>query len=177
MMWRRADLAAAGGLAALGEDAAEDAAATKLVRASGFNVHLVDAPFAQPLGRRAFREVWQRQSRWARLRRACFPHFFLPEFVSGALFPLLALAVVAQALDWPVAPSLVAFASLWYGGEMLLAGFAGWPVTARYPLQGMLRDLMLPLLWIDGWLGSDFVWRGNAMSVAAEGQVEDGKAG
>jgi ceramide glucosyltransferase len=27
----------------------------------------------------------------------------------------------------------------------------------------MLRDLLLPLLWIRGWLGKDFVWRGNQM--------------
>jgi hypothetical protein len=27
---------------------------------------------------------------------------------------------------------------------------------------------MLPGLWIDGWIGTDFVWRGNAMSVAAD---------
>ena len=27
----------------------------------------------------------------------------------------------------------------------------------------MTRDLMLPALWISGWLGSEFVWRGNPM--------------
>lgn len=177
MLWRRADLTAAGGIRMLGEDAAEDAAATKVVRASGFNVHLVDAPFAQPLGRRTLAEVWRRQSRWARLRRACFPQFFVPELISGALLPMLALAVVADAAEWPVALSLAALAALWYGAEILLARAAGWPVSARYPLQAALRDLMLPLLWIDGWLGSNFVWRGNAMSVAAERTVEDGKAG
>ena len=32
---------------------------------SASTVHLVDAPFAQPLGRRGFREVWRRQTRWS----------------------------------------------------------------------------------------------------------------
>jgi ceramide glucosyltransferase len=29
----------------------------------------------------------------------------------------------------------------------------------------MLRDLLFPIVWIDGWLGDDFVWLGNSMSV------------
>jgi hypothetical protein len=32
----------------------------------------------------------------------------------------------------------------------------------------MLRDAMLPLLWVAAWTGNDFEWRGNAMSVAAD---------
>jgi hypothetical protein len=27
----------------------------------------------------------------------------------------------------------------------------------------MLRDVLLPLLWIGGWVGRGFVWRGNEM--------------
>jgi ceramide glucosyltransferase len=64
---------------------AEDAAATKLVRRLGLHVHLVGMPFAQPLGRRSLHEVAARQLRWARLRRATFPLFFLPEIVAGPL--------------------------------------------------------------------------------------------
>jgi ceramide glucosyltransferase len=36
MLWRRADLEAAGGIGALGAELAEDAASTKIVRAAGF---------------------------------------------------------------------------------------------------------------------------------------------
>ncbi len=31
----------------------------------------------------AFREVWRRQLRWARLRRATFPHYYTPEIVTS----------------------------------------------------------------------------------------------
>jgi hypothetical protein len=34
----------------------------------------------------------------------------------------------------------------------------------------------LPGLWIDGWIGTDFVWRGNAMSVAHDSVADDGVA-
>jgi ceramide glucosyltransferase len=35
-----------------------------------------------------------------------------------------------------------------------------------------MRDLLLPALWIDAWIGTDFVWRGNAMSVADDSPVD-----
>jgi ceramide glucosyltransferase len=170
MLWRRADLATAGGIRALGAELAEDAAATKLVRARGCDVHLVDAPFAQPLGRRGWREVWRRQTRWARLRRASFFHLFLPEGLAGALMPSAALAFVASSAGWPVWESLGAFAALWYGAEMALAQAAGWHLSALSPLIAVLRDLLLPWLWLDGLLGTDFVWRGNAMSIAEDAE-------
>jgi ceramide glucosyltransferase len=176
MLWRRADLEAAGGIRALGAEVAEDAAATKLVRTLGLDVRLVDAPFAQPLGHRRFVEVWRRQTRWARLRHACFPRLFLPEVLSGALLPLLAMAVVASTLGWPLAPSLGALAALWYGAEMALARAAGWDCPALYPLHAALRDLLLPCIWLDGLIGTEFVWRGNAMSsVQDEPVLSDGR--
>ena len=62
--------------------------------------------------------------------------------------------------DFPLLSALLLVAAAWYGSEMLLARAAGWPLTFAYPLYAAMRDLMLPLLWINGWLGSDFVWRG-----------------
>jgi ceramide glucosyltransferase len=100
---------------------------------------------------------------------------FLPEILSGALFPAVAAAILADALDAPVAISVVALLTLWYGAEMALARAARWPVDRFYPLYGILRDLALPLLWIDGWLGSEFEWRGTAMRV--ERAAEDARAG
>jgi ceramide glucosyltransferase len=73
MLFRRDIVERAGGIRALAAETAEDAATTKLVRAAGLRVHLVDAPFEQPLGRRRAGEVWARQLRWARLRRVSFP--------------------------------------------------------------------------------------------------------
>ena len=130
MLWRRADLERAGGIAALAKEVAEDAAATKIVRGAGLKVRLVDRPFAQPLGRRIADEVWNRQLRWARLRRASFLAYFLPEILSGGVLPMIAVAIIAA--DALGLPPLLSAATLcgafWYGGEMLLAAAAGWPV-------------------------------------------------
>jgi ceramide glucosyltransferase len=165
MLWRRADLERAGGIEALGNEVAEDAAATKIVRGAGLKVRLVDRPLAQPLGRRSAAEVWNRQVRWARLRRASFLLHFLPEILSGGVLPMIAMAIVAHAAG--LSPVLCAgsLGAIWYGGEMLLSATAGWHVPALYPLYGLARDCLLPVLFVNALGGSDFVWRGNEMQV------------
>jgi ceramide glucosyltransferase len=164
---RRAVIENGGGMRALGTQAAEDAAATKLVRAQGLRVRLADASFGQPLGCRSAREVWNRQVRWAQLRRASFVAYFLPELISGGAFPLAAGVAAAAAAGVPPLLAFVLLAALWYGAEILLVYYAGWQLSWRTPLAAALRDLMLPALWLNGWRMDGFVWRGNAMDAAA----------
>src|SRR5271170_1810131 len=109
MLWRRADLERAGGIEALAKEVAEDAASTKIVRGAGLKVRLVDRPLAQPLGHRSAAEVWNRQLRWARLRRASFFIYFLPEIFSGGVLPVIAVAILAHALGLPLALCLGIF--------------------------------------------------------------------
>jgi ceramide glucosyltransferase len=165
MLWRRVDLEGAGGIEALGREVAEDAAATKIVRGAGLTVRLVDRPLAQPLGRRKATEVWNRQLRWARLRRASFFIYFLPELLSGGALPMICAAIVGHAFGWPVLPCIIGFMLFWYGSEMALAAASEWHVSALHPFYGLVRDLMLPVLFVSALRGNDFVWRGNAMQV------------
>ncbi len=165
MLWRRADLDAAGGIEMLAKEVAEDAAATKVVRDAGLKVRLVDRPLAQPLGRRSAAEVWNRQLRWARLRRASFLIYFLPEILSGGVLPMIGVAILANAFGLPLALCVAAFGALWYGAEMILAAAADWHVPVLHPLYGLARDLLLPVLFIGALEGNDFVWRGNEMQV------------
>jgi len=169
MLWRRDILEAAGGIRALGSELAEDAAATKLVRAAGLRVRMVDAPFAQPLGQRRAADVWQRQVRWARLRRGTFPLFFIPEIFTGGLMPLAACTACAAAAGGPVGIVAAVFAAAWYGSEALLAQTAGWHLSWRSPPAWVLRDALLPVLWLAGWEDKDFVWRGTVMRIAPRG--------
>jgi ceramide glucosyltransferase len=165
MLWRRADLDRAGGIEALAKEVAEDAAATKIVRQAGLKVRLIDQPLAQPLGRRSAAEVWNRQLRWARLRRASFLPYFLPEILSGGVLPMTGVAVLAHASGFPTAICVVIFGVLWYGCEMILAAAAGWHLPKVYPLYALLRDLLLPVLFVRALHGNDFVWRGTEMHV------------
>ena len=155
-----------GGIRALGAEIAEDAALTKLLKAAGLKVHLVNNPFEQPLGARSAAEVWSRQTRWSRLRRMTFPLMFVPELLSGAFFPFstaMGFAVHAQIGADETAGLAAAFLILWFGAETVLARVAGWHWSIRMAPACMLRDVLLPLLWVDAWLGSSFTWRGTEM--------------
>ncbi len=162
MLWKRSILESAGGIRALAAELAEDAAATKVVRSLGLRVRLVDVPFEQPLGHRSAAEMWRRQVRWARLRRTSFKAYFLPEILSGAVWPMAAVAFAAARSELPMT-SVAIVAGLWYGSEAALAWAAGWHLSVRAPLAWISRDLLLPAIWFNGWLGSAFVWRGNQM--------------
>lgn len=163
ILFRRRVVEQAGGLAALAIDTAEDAAATKLVRAAGLRVRLVDAPFEQPLGWRTASEVWARQLRWARLRRASFPWLFVPEIAGGGLFPAVAAAIAAAGHGIDPAAALAVFLALWFGAELGLARIVGWHCSWRLLLALVVRDLLLPALWLMAFAGNEFVWRGNPM--------------
>jgi ceramide glucosyltransferase len=169
MLVRRRDLAQAGGIHALAEEIAEDAAATKLVRRIGLHARLVDAPFVQPLGRRTAKQVWDRQTRWARLRRISFPGYFAAEILTGCLLPLAAAAYVADAVDMPAPVLIAAVAAVWFGSEALLARTAGWHLSLASPVAWALRDALLPLAWAHAWLTDGYAWRGNEISTVESG--------
>jgi ceramide glucosyltransferase len=166
MLYRRELVERAGGIRALAAEPAEDAASTKLVRSVGLRVRVVDRPIRQPLGRRTATEVWRRQVRWARLRRNTFMLYFLPELIAGGVTPLVACALVAASHDLPIVAILVAFAVLWYGAEAILAAAAGWHLSWRSPPAWLLRDLLIPALWVASWMRNDFVWREHTMHIA-----------
>lgn len=165
LLWRRDVLQNAGGLVALGRDLAEDVASTKAVRAQGLKVRLARRAFVQPVGPRAFRPVWDRQLRWARVRRDGFPALFALEILLGPWVPLAALSLVlgAASLAW-AAP----FLALWYGAEIVLARRAGWPAGARDVVAMVLRDLLLAPLWLIAWRSRGFEWRGTSMVPVVE---------
>jgi ceramide glucosyltransferase len=174
MLLRRSELAREGGLAALTREIAEDAALTKIARRHNRQVRVVDQPFPQPLGRRTLADVWQRQLRWARLRRLSFPGSFCAELPGGGVFPFLLGGWLAAEGILPGA-GIVALALAWYGAEALLARAFGWPLRVRSPLFWVARDLLLPVLWTRAWAVKDYEWRGTAVDVAP-GTTSAGRA-
>mgnify|MGYP006268347925 CR=1 FL=1 len=157
--FHRADLDH-GGFAQLASEPAEDAAATKMMQSKGRRIRLA-GPFPQLVGPRTAQQVWKRQLRWARLRRASFPQFFAPEALSGSLPPLLLLLVGLTAFDLASPAAAACFLVTWYTPELLLLRIANWP---RSLAAILLRDLMLPLVFIGGCAGSNFEWHGKRMT-------------
>ncbi len=155
-----------GGLQALDRELAEDVATTKLIRKAGLSIKLAPRPFPQPIGRRTIREVWNRQLRWAVIRRDGFPWLYAIEPLNGACLPLLAVVALAilGLLPWSM---VLAYAALWWGAEWGLARLAGWPAGWKDAAVMPLRDALMPMIWFAGFFQRGFTWHGVAVSSGA----------
>jgi ceramide glucosyltransferase len=167
LMVRRSLLAKHGGIRALAEEPAEDAAATKLMRRAGLRIVLNKEPFCQPLGMRSAAQVWKRQVRWAKLRRVTFPSAFYLEIFSGSALPLLASGLAAALLGLDASMVVAAHALLWFAAEMFLAYRARWPMSSANLAGMLIRDLMIPPLWLAALVSSRFEWGGHQMQASA----------
>ncbi|MCX7898924.1 MAG: ceramide glucosyltransferase [Methylocystis sp.] len=165
MMWRRSVLDRAGGICALGDEIAEDAASTKIIRAQQMDIRLVDMPFEQPLGRKTMREVYGRHVRWARLRRVTFPAWYPSEILNGSFAAVLLGGYAALQLEANVPLVMFLILAVLYLGEAALARVCGFVLNWRMPFAFLTRDLLLPAMFVDALLFDDFVWHGKPMSV------------
>ncbi|MBE9636620.1 glycosyltransferase [Salipiger mangrovisoli] len=163
LFWKRAVLEAGGGLEGLGRNLAEDVASTKMVRAQGLKVRLARRLFCQPIGARKPRAVWDRQLRWSRVRRDGFPGLFLGEIAQGPLLPLIGLMGVMSMFGTSLW-TLPALLGMWYAAEWALCRVAGWPAGPRDVAAMLVRDLLLPAIWVATWAGRDISWRGTDMA-------------
>lgn len=163
MAWRKSELDAAGGIAELAAELAEDAAATKLVRSWEKQVRLTNSSFDQPLGHRSLKQVVGRQLRWAQLRKMSFPLHYGLEVLAGMLPPLLILVVIASTLAIDPIPLAIAHVVTWYAVEAALALRAGWHWSMASIPASIIRDLMLPIIWISAMFQQRYEWRGNTI--------------
>lgn len=99
------------------------------------------------------------------MRRATFWPYFVPELFTGSFFPALAAAFAAPEFELNPALVWLSLVAAWLAGEGLLAVRAGWHFRVGSPLAWLMRDLLIPVLWLQGLTGSDFTWRGNTMTV------------
>ena len=168
LLLRKSILEPLGGIASLASEPAEDAAATKVLRAAGYNVRLARRPFPQPLGRRTIGELWRRQVRWAKLRRATFPMAYVPEILAGSLPPLCALITGCALFDVPSFLAGAAYLLVWFGSELRFARLMGWHAKPSAAFAMLVRDLLMPVVWVAGWAGDDFEWQGHQMNVSQD---------
>jgi len=164
LFWRRDILTKGGGIEALAAELAEDAAATKMVRAQGKKVRLSTMPFPQPLGIKTMKATWQRQVRWAKLRRDSFKTFFYLEILSGPIFPLFCLMFAG--LFGNQSPFIALyFLGIWYLTEITMNIIVGWPINLRHFCALLARDLLLPVLWLTAFGSSGYQWQGHKVSL------------
>jgi ceramide glucosyltransferase len=158
MLLDRRDLRAAGGLGAIATTIADDHALAKILGRQGLRTVLAVPTVDQDLGARRFADVWRRHLRWAVCRRVEEPMAFHAEPLVGLVAACLAAWFGADWLGISWALLLAAAIVLWPLAEMILAILKGWPVTAGMPFAIIVREMLMPVLWLAALLTREIAW-------------------
>jgi ceramide glucosyltransferase len=158
MLFRRSDLNRAGGIAALAATVGEDNAMGKALAGLGLKTVFSHRVVRQELGSRRLTDVYDRQMRWAVIRRDEERVAFLLELFSF-VFPAAAAAGFAAPLAG-VAPLAAVIATIggWFAAETLLVFSKSWGLSASAPIAFLCREIMLPYVWLGAWLTNRVVW-------------------
>ena len=158
MLFRRCDLDRAGGIAALAWTVGEDNAMGKALASLGLQTVFSHRIVRQELGSRRFSDVYDRQMRWAVIRRDEERAAFVAEPLSFALPAALAAGLAAPLAG--IAPLAAVLATIlgWFGLETLLTAIKGWGFSLAAPTAFVAREIMLPCVWLNAWLTNSVVW-------------------
>lgn len=166
LVFRRADLEAIGGFAALADYIADDYQLAKRITQLGRRVHLSKTVVETQLGEESWSGIWHHQVRWHRTIRVS----------RGAYVGL----PITQASTWAL---IAALAGFWWmaiplmAARMSMAVVAGWRVL-RSPLALTMaplipfRDFWGTAVWIAGLTGSTVRWRGRLLRLLPDGRIQ-----
>ncbi len=100
MIFKRSDLHRAGGFDTIAHTVGEDSATAHALASIGLRTVIIGAPIYQMLGVRRFSDVYNRQMRWAVIRRQNELPGFLLEPLGLSVFVALAAAFAAPLFGW-----------------------------------------------------------------------------
>jgi ceramide glucosyltransferase len=164
MIFSRRDFERAGGIAKIAQATGEDHAISKMLAAIGRRT-LISGEVQQTIGRRRFRDVWNRQVRWAVCRRIEAPAIYYAELIVSAFVTALAGAASASIIGVPgveiFAGTIIAFAAV----DVLLAKLKGWPLSSRSPLAALCFCCLFPLIWLRSRFVRQIVWGDVAFTI------------
>lgn len=168
LLFSRAAFEKVGGVDAFSIEIAEDQSLLAAMRAAGLRTTVADVVPAFPRPYRLWRDIWNRQVRWARLRWLMVPvTVFLEPLMSGFVAMIAALlagpALLPAWIDWMspwgVATIILAHWGIWIGAELLFLFGRGLHRSWKQVPCILLREtLMLPIA-IHALSGRDIKWR------------------
>ncbi len=158
MLFRRSDLAKAGGLEAVGHMLAEDTAISMALARQGLRTVFSHRTVAQEIGARSLREVYERQARWSVIRRANEKISFPLEPLASPLPAALAGALAGPLIGLPASLCFGASLAGWFCAEILFTALKGWEISAWAPLAFLGREILALAAWLRAWTTHDVVW-------------------
>ena len=158
MLFRRSDLARAGGIAALSGTLAEDTALSMELARQGLKTVFSHRTVAQETGARSFADIYERQLRWSVIRRKNERFTFPLEPLASPLPAAIAGALAAPLLLWPAWLGFSLTLLLWFCAETGFALCKGWDVSLWSPLAFLGREILALMAWLRAFTTHDVVW-------------------
>lgn len=165
MLFKRSDLAHAGGFEAMAYTLAEDTAISKGLAAIGLKTVFAHKTLRQIIGQRSLREIYDRQLRWSVIRRAHEPATFPLEPITSPLPAAVAAAIAAPLIDLSAGTAFGLTVFGWFGCEILIAWLKGWEVSILSPLAFIGREILALAAWLRAWTTDDVVWANGRFDV------------
>ncbi|MDQ6867920.1 MAG: glycosyltransferase [Pseudomonadota bacterium] len=158
MLFRRSDLAKAGGIAAISDTLAEDTAISIVLARQGLKTVFSHRTVAQETGARTYREIYERQLRWSIVRRKHERVTFPLEPLASPLPAAVAGALAAPLVSYPAWLGFSLTLLLWFCAETGFALCKGWRVSAWSPLAFLGREILALVAWLRAFTTHDVVW-------------------
>lgn len=158
MLFRRCDLASAGGIAAIGESLAEDTALSVALARAGLKTVFSHQTVAQEIGARSFAEIYARQLRWSVIRRENERFVFPLEPLASPLTAAIAGALAAPLVSCPAWLGFAATFMAWFLAETGFALCKGWEVSPWSPLAFLGREILALAAWLRAFTTHEVVW-------------------
>lgn len=167
LVFRREELAAIGGFAAIGPYLADDYLLAKKITGLGKPAQLSRVVVDTALGAGTWGDVWRHQVRWARTIRASRGDGYagLPVTQAG-VWALLAL--LAGMPGWAAAAVAARWLSAYTGGALALDH----DLARRAFWLAPLWDLWAFGVWLAGLGGRTVEWRGRRLTLGPDGRIE-----
>lgn len=166
MLFRKSDLDKAGGFESISYTIAEDTALSEGLAAIGLRTVFAHRTLRQIIGWRTLREIYDRQLRWAVIRRAHEPVTFTLEPFSSPLPAALAAAVAAPLVGLSPLAAFGLSLLLWFGVEIGVSALKGWDVSLYSPIAFVGRELLALSSWLRAWTTRDVTWANDRLNVA-----------
>jgi ceramide glucosyltransferase len=158
MLFRRSDLARAGGIAAISDTLAEDTAISIVLARQGLKTVFSHRTAAQETGARTFREIYERQLRWSIVRRKHERITFPLEPLASPLPAAVAGALAAPLVSCPDWLGFSLTLLVWFCAETGFARCKGWEVSRWSPLTFIGREILALVAWLRAFTTYDVVW-------------------
>ncbi len=158
MLFKRSDLASIGGIGALGCTLAEDTALSRTLARHALATVFSHETVAQEIGVRSFRDIYERQVRWAVIRRANEKFSFPLEPLASPLPAALAALGAAPLADLPAWIGFAGTLLVWFCAEAGFAAVKGWEVSPFAPVAFLGREILALAAWLRAWTTYEVVW-------------------